>query len=146
MEKRTFTNGQTLNRDQILVVIRMWYEVLQRQQCKGATRRDASNIFIASAEHETFGGKRNNPSDPRGRGRRRRGRGKGKKNGRESEDEKNGGPKDGRTRTGKSSKSVVATQDPRRLSIQTRFAGCAEEKAMSPKFVAISSRSFLPSH
>lgn len=34
MEKHTFTICQTLNRDQIVLVIRTWYEVLQRQRRK----------------------------------------------------------------------------------------------------------------
>ena len=41
VEKRTFTSGQKLNREQVLLAIRTRYEVLRRQKRKGATRKDA---------------------------------------------------------------------------------------------------------
>lgn len=69
-EYGTFTNGQTLNRDQILLaMIRTRHECFRHQKRKVATRRDAGNTLIASAGHEKVGGKRNNPSDSRARGR-----------------------------------------------------------------------------
>ena len=78
VEKRTFSNGTHLDRDQVLLAIRTRYEILQRQRRKGGARRDSGHAFIADAGYEKFSGKHNYPSGARGRG-----RGKGREKGRD---------------------------------------------------------------
>ena len=67
IEKRTFSNGLHLDREQVLLAIRTRYENLQRQRRKNGARRDAGHAFITDAGNEKFGGK----YPPGCRGRRR---------------------------------------------------------------------------
>ena len=96
IEKRTFSDGLHLDREQVLLGIRTRYEILQRQRRKNGARRDANYAFITDAGNEKFGGKY--PPGFRGR---RRGMGRGKDRGRGrggrkqgSDGDKSNGPKD----------------------------------------------------
>ena len=49
VEKRTFSNGQQLEREQVLLAIRTRYQNLQRQRRKSGGRRDGGHAFVADA-------------------------------------------------------------------------------------------------
>ena len=58
IEKRTFSNGLHLDREQVLLAIRTRYENLQqRQRRKSRARKDTGHAFITDAGSEKFGGK-----------------------------------------------------------------------------------------
>ena len=79
VEKRTFSNGQQLEREQVLLAIRTRYQNLQRQRRRNGGRRDGGHAFMADERGDgKFGGSRNFKSDARRRGRGAgRGRGRG---------------------------------------------------------------------
>ena len=96
IEKRTFSNGLHLDREQALLAIRTRYEILQRQRRKSGARRDAGHAFISDAGNEKFGGKY--PPGFRGRRRgmgRRKDRGRGRGGRKQGNDgDKSDDPKD----------------------------------------------------
>ena len=52
IEKRTFSNGLHLDREQVLLAIRTRYENLQRQRRKSGARKDTGHACIADAGNE----------------------------------------------------------------------------------------------
>ena len=78
VEKRTYSTGQRLDRDQVLFMIRTRYDNLQRQRNKGGGRRNAGHAFIADVGSS---GKARARSTSRG-ARNRGGRGRGGRGGR----------------------------------------------------------------